>query len=61
MISHTSIFILSYYLVQTGVSRHVHPALTGSFVMAGIIGFIAYLVFERSASLRVAVQHAARR
>lgn len=52
MISHMSIFILSYFLVHTGVSGRMPPPIALDFVLAGTIGFIAYVMFEWSSNER---------
>ena len=61
MISHMSIFILSYFLVHTAVSGRMPPALAIDFVLAGTIGFIAYVMFEWSATQQAADRAASRR
>lgn len=48
LISRMSIFILSYFLVQTGFAQRLsHPA-AANCILVGCVGFIAYASAELS-------------
>lgn len=52
VISRTSICILSFILVTTGLGQAINPQLAINCVLAGTAGFIAYVGLKWSAFLR---------
>jgi hypothetical protein len=52
LLSRTSIIILSFILVQTGMARSSNPSLAVVCVLAGTTGFLAYVGVKWSAFLR---------
>jgi hypothetical protein len=54
MISHMSIFIFSYFLLNTGLNVRLPPGMAITSVLAGTAGIVVYLAVDWSLSRRKA-------
>jgi hypothetical protein len=52
LLTRTSIVILSFVLILTGLSQHSNPPLAVNCVMAGTAGLLGYLSVKWSAFVR---------
>lgn len=52
VLSRTTIFILAFILVQTGLARHANPPLAITCVLAGTAGLLGYVGVKCAAFVR---------
>ncbi|HTI50557.1 MAG TPA: hypothetical protein VL475_06390 [Planctomycetaceae bacterium] len=52
MISHMSIFIFSYFLLNTGLNVRLPPGMAVASVLAGTAGIFVYLAIDWSLTRR---------
>lgn len=52
IVSHMSIFIFSYFLLNTGLNVRLPPGMAIASVLAGTVGIFVYLAVDWSISRR---------